>query len=66
MMLGTAAVLFSGSVLAESWTFDSTGKVKSEVSQPMMFEVVESQASWTFDEGDAKSYVVDYDSYAFQ
>jgi len=66
MMLGAAAVLFSGSVLADAWTFDGTDKVKHEVSQPMMFEVVESQASWTFDEDDAKSYVVDHDSHAFQ
>jgi len=66
MMLGAATLLFSGSVLANTWDFDDSDKVKNEVSQPMKFEVVESQASWTFDEDDAKVYVVDYDSYAFQ
>jgi len=66
MMLGVAAVLFSGSVMAEAWEFDGEAKVKNEVVKPMKFEVVERNASWTFDENDAKSYVIDYESYAFQ
>jgi len=66
MMLGAAAVLFSGSVMAETWEFDGEDKIKNEVVQPMKFEVVERNASWTFDENDAKVYVIDYDSYAFQ
>lgn len=66
IMLAVSSLLFSGSVLADTWSFDDKEKIQREASKPFMIEVSEKQPSWTFCDADAKSYVVCYESHSFE
>ena len=65
-MLAVSALLFSGSVFADTWAFDSNETLKKDAAKPFMIEVVEKNPSWTFCEADGKVKRVCYESYAFE
>lgn len=65
-MLAISAMFISGSVLADTWAFDSTEQVKNEAAKPFMIEVAEKNPTWTFCEADGKVKRICYESYAFE